>query len=299
MSDSTAAQCFWYRWQSFRSPSTAPGNGPIASMAEDPTSSILRGVRALVGLAELGRPVSFGVLAEALQLPPSSAHRILSVLRQAGYVAQDPTTGSYSPGTAFLQAATAFCSASTYPRAVHDTLANLVANSGESAFYGAYHAEAQRYRFVAEFYSEHAIQYVSRADKLYSVLWGASGRSVAAYLPGKTLRALYEREKASAEGNHPLPSWEDFSAEMSWIREHGYSTTTNQRFEGAHSTAAPVFGLHERPIGSIGIAMPSVRRDESRLQEFAGLVRDAARQLSAVAQCGIEQSWPELGAGRR
>lgn len=263
-------------------------------MAEDPTSSILRGVRALVGLAELGRPVSFGVLAEALQLPPSSAHRILSVLRQAGYVAQDPTTGSYSPGSAFLQAATAFCSASTYPRVVHDTLAELVANSGESAFYGVYHTEVQRYRFLTVLYSEHAIQYISRADKLYSVLWGASGRSVAAYLPEKSLRALYEQEKESTEGNEALLPWEAFSEEMAWIRELGYSTTTNQRFEGAHSTAAPVFGHHGRPIGSIGISMPSIRRDESRLQEFATLVREAARQLSTVAQCGIEQSWAEL-----
>lgn len=257
-------------------------------MAEDSTSSILRGVRTLVALAELGRPVSFGVLAEALQLPPSSAHRILSVLRQAGYVAQDPATGSYSPGPAFLQAATAFCLATPYPRCVHDTLANLVASSGESAFYGAYHAEVQRYRFATVLYSEHAIQYMSRADKLYSVLWGASGRSVAAYLPEKTLRALYEREKASAEGNQPLPSWETLNSEFAKIREHGYSTTANQRFEGAHSMAAPVFGLHERPIGSIGISMPSMRRDESRLQEFADLVCAAARHLSAVAQCGIQ-----------
>lgn len=263
-------------------------------MVEDPSSSILRGVRVLVGLAEMGKPVSFGTLAEALGLPPSSTHRILSALRQAGYVRQDPNTGSYSPGTSFLCAATAFCVSTTYPRMMREALDTLVEQSGESAYYGAYLAQSQRFRFVASRYSEHAVQYVSRADKTYSLLWGASGRVIAAFLPDRALKAIYDREKDSGEGNVPLPPWKTFRQEMEAVRTNGYCSTSNSRFDGAHSISAPVFGFDDRVIGCLGISMPSQRRDPGRIDGFAKLVIAAARQLSTIAQCAVEQSFPEV-----
>ena len=256
---------------------------------EDPNSSILRGIRTLMGLAEAGGPVSVGVLAAALQLPPSTTHRILSALRQAGYVVQDPATGSYSPGSAFLRAATLFSASSTYPQAVQANLASVVEQSGESAYYGAYLGEMQRFRFIAQIYSEHAVHYVVRKDKDYSVLWGASGRSIAAFLPEKTLKSIYEREKGAAEGNAKVPPWKDFAKDMAQIRETGWCTTNNQRFEGAHSIAAPVMGFNGMPIGCVGISMPSMRRNESRIKTLATIAMDTARNLSFVAQCAVEE----------
>jgi len=259
-------------------------------MTEDPNSSILRGIRTLMALAEAGGPVSFGVLAQGLELPPSTTHRILSALRQAGYAAQDAATGSYSPGSAFLRVATLFSASTAFPKAVQASLESLVEESGESAYYGVYLAELQRFRFVAQLYSEHAVHYVVRKDKDYSLLWGASGRSIAAFLPDKTLKAIYDREKDASEGNIRLPPWKELREQMAAIRGQGYSTTNNQRFEGAHSIAAPVVGHNERAIGCIGISMPSIRRDEKKIAVLAGLVMDAARNLSSVAQCAVGET---------
>jgi DNA-binding IclR family transcriptional regulator len=258
-------------------------------MTEDPNSSILRGIRTLMALAEAGGPVSFGVLAQALELPPSTTHRILSALRQAGYAVQDPATGSYSPGSAFLRAATLFSASTAFPQAVQASLDAVVEQSGESAYYGAYLGEMQRFRFVAQLYSEHAVHYVVRKEKDYSLLWGASGRSIAAFLPDKTLKAIYDREKDASEGNVRLPPWKELREQMAAIREQGYSTTNNQRFEGAHSIAAPVMGHNERVIGCVGISMPSMRRDEKKIATLAGLVMEEARSLSAVARCAVGQ----------
>lgn len=259
--------------------------------ADDPTSSILRGIRVVVALAEMGTPVSFGALAEALQLPASTTHRILKTLRDAGYVSQDPVTSSYSVGSAFLRAATSFCAASTYPQAIQRTLANLLEETGQSTYYGAYFGELQRFKFVATLYSEHAVQYVPRKEKIYSVLWGASGRSIAAFLPPRMLRAIYDREKKSHEGNVGLPAWRTFEEEMALIRQNGYCITINHRFEGAHSVAAPVFGFNRQVIGCVGVSMPSIRREESMLGTYTESAVRAANELSAVAQCSIEQDW--------
>jgi DNA-binding IclR family transcriptional regulator len=256
---------------------------------EDTSSSILRGIATLVGLAEAGRPVAFGVLASALQMPPSTVHRILRTLCQSGYAVQDPTTGSYSPGSAFLRASTLFCSGTSFPATVESALAAMVEQSGESAFYGSYLSEMQRFRFLAQLYSEHAVHYVLRKDKNYSLLWGASGRSIAAFLPEKTLQAIYEREKLEPQGNAPLPDWASFKKEMALIRAAGYCTTYNQRFEGAHAVAAPILGSGQRVVGCIGISMPSDRRDEGKIEALGALVMRWAQELSFVAQCAIDK----------
>jgi DNA-binding IclR family transcriptional regulator len=256
-------------------------------MSDESNSSILRGVRTLIGLAEMGGSVSFGFLAEALALPASTTHRILAALKQAGYVEQDASSGSYRAGSAFLRAATLFSAASTYPQAVTAALERLVNCSGQSAFYGAYLAESRRFRFVGVRYSEHAVQYVAHPQKTYSLLWGGSGRAVAAFLPETTLKMIYECEKKLDEGLVALPDWEVFNQQMAIIREQGYSTTSGNRFEGAHSVAVPVMGAKGLVLGSLGFSMPSVRRDESKISELAAWLSEEAQQLSDVASCSM------------
>jgi DNA-binding IclR family transcriptional regulator len=264
-------------------------------MKDEPNSSLVRGIDTLVGLAEAGRPVAFSVLGASLRMPPSTVHRILQSLRKAGYVTQDPATGSYSPGPAFLQAAAIFSSASTLPRSIESALQTLVSGSGESAYFGLYLPRSQRMRFLTQVYSDHAVHYVLRTDEDYSLLWGASGRSIAAFVDAKVLRALYERGRKEAEGKAGLPAWREFQAEMKGIRDLGYCTTYNQRFEGAHSVAAPVIGAGGSVLGCIGICMPSMRRNPARIEALGAMVKDAARQVSVVAQCVIDQPSLHLG----
>lgn len=267
-------------------------------MKDESSSSLVRGIDTLVGLAEAGRPVAFSVLGASLRMPPSTVHRILQALRRAGYVTQDPATGGYSPGTAFLQAAAIFCSASTLPQALESALTTLMEDSGESAFFGLYLPQSQRMRFLAQRYSEHAVHYVLRRDKDYSLLWGASGRSIAAHLPADTLKAIYDRGRQEAEGQAQLPAWRDFQTEMADIRARGYCTTSNQRFDGAHSVAAPVLGQGGVVLGCIGVCMPSTRRDPARIEVLGAQALAAALHVSKIAECVIEQPSLYLGTGQ-
>jgi DNA-binding IclR family transcriptional regulator len=255
-------------------------------MSEEAQSTLLRSVRVLFGLAEAGRPITVTRLAAVLNLPASTTHRILNVLRQAGYVIQDEETGAYSPGSAFLRVATVLAAASTFPTAVNDALRLLVDGSGESAFYGAYLEQVNRMRFIANLHSHHAIQYVMRTDQTYSVLWGASGRAIAAQLPESTLRQIYVRESESGEGVEKLPDWDGFQQIMQDIRTDGYSISNGQRYDGSHAIAAPIFGNDNFVIGCIGISMPLARRDPEKTAHCIELVGACAIQLSRAAQSG-------------
>jgi DNA-binding IclR family transcriptional regulator len=150
--------------------------------------------------------------------------------------------------------------------------------------------ELKRFRFLAQFFSEHAIQYVARKDQDYSILWGASGRSIAAFLPERAVKEIYDRERTIGEGNEPLPSWTDFKGELSRIKELGYCVTRNQRFQGAHSIAAPILGADNVVVGCLGISMPATRYEQTRVRELGAMILPAAEELSTVARCAIEPS---------
>ncbi|ARP80432.1 hypothetical protein CAL12_06015 [Bordetella genomosp. 8] len=253
-------------------------------MSEEAHSTLLRSVRVLFGLAEAGRPITVTRLASVLDLPASTTHRILNVLRQADYVTQDEETGAYSPGPAFLRVATVMVASSSFPASVNDALRLLVDGSGESAFYGAYLEQVSRMRFIANLHSHHAIQYVMRTDQTYSVLWGASGRSIASQLPEPTLRMIYDREKAGGEGVAALPDWDTFVEWMREARAAGYSISDGQRYEGSHAIAAPVFGASGAVIGCVGISMPLARKDPQKTARCIELVNACAIQLSRAAR---------------
>lgn len=257
-------------------------------MSEDSTSSILRGVRCLIGLAELAKPVAFGVLADSLQLPASTTHRILGVLRQAGYIYQDPDTGSYALGPAFLRMSTTFCASTHYPKFLQMGLQQLTSATGETSFYGGYLAATQRFRFISIHYSEHAVQFMPRLDKTYSMLWGGSGRSIFAFLPEPMRREIYNRECASSEGISQLPPWDAFEREMEEIRLAGYCSTSSHRFQDVNSIAAPVFGLNKTLLGCLGVSVPAERYESRKAREHAKLVIRAADELSKAAQCMID-----------
>lgn len=258
-------------------------------MNEEPQSTLLRSVRVLFGLVEGGQPMTVTRLASVLNLPASTTHRILNVLRQGGYVAQNEETGSYGPGMAFLRATTMMAASSAFPATVNATLRDLVDRSGESAFYGAYLNEARRVRFAVTLHSHHAIQYLMRKDQTHSLLWGASGHSIASRLPEQTLRAIYQREKDSGEGVVILPRWDEMWRNMRQIRQDGYAISEGERHDGSHAIAAPVLGTNDAVIGCVGIAMPSARRDAKKTTKCVEFVTIVARQLSLTAKSTNQQ----------
>jgi DNA-binding IclR family transcriptional regulator len=261
---------------------------------DDKHSTLLRSVRVLLGLAESGQAMTVTRLAQALGLPPSTTHRILNVLLKAGYVMQNEETGTYGPGMGFLRVSTMLAAASPLASSIQAVLNDLVERSGESAFYGAYLRETGRMRFVSVLHSHHAIQYVLRGNRTYSLLWGASGRAIAASLPQRQVRVLFEREKDSAEGVAPLPDWASFWQELCDIRSAGYALSDGQRHDGSHAIAAPVIGAQDTLLGCVGLAMPASRRQARSTRQTIELVTAAAAQLSMAgrfAQAGTGPSF--------
>ncbi len=253
------------------------------------SSALLRGVQVLLCLAEAGGPVTVTDLAATLGIPTSTAHRILKILKTARYAEQD-SSSRYRIGSGFFRPTTTLVSLCAFHVDLQRVQQRLVKDSGESAFYGAYLSEAGRMRFIATLNSHKAIRYVMQTDVDYSLLWGASGLSIASALPEPILRRIYLRERDSGEGERPLPDWPEMIGLLRCTRQTGFAISDGQRSAGAHAIAAPVFTGPDTVIGCIGLSLPDFRRHHDATLKYAALVQTAASDLSVAAEAAFQDA---------
>lgn len=78
-----------------------------------------------------------------------------------------------------------------------------------------------------------------------------------------------------------ITSVEEMRKELRCIRERGYSIDREENEEGIRCVGVPVLNHDDDVIASISVAGPAFRIDEARLEVFATLAMEAAREISA------------------
>lgn len=97
--------------------------------------SIMRAVTLLNCFADKGTDLTLTSLARKAELTPSTAHRLIRTLVQAGFVEQNQATGRYAAGPALLSLARGVLEHAQFVGAV-DILQTLAIQTGQSATLG-------------------------------------------------------------------------------------------------------------------------------------------------------------------
>lgn len=195
-------------------------------------------------------------VARGLDLTPSTAHRILHGLAEQGFVSIDAATGRMSLGSEFFRMATKGAARFPFREAAMPALRGLVALHDETAWLTTYEARRRQIMMIASVESSHQLRTVVRLSEWLPPYYGASGLSVVAFLPADERETIIEQFQRDHAGH------DDVSSEVTLLRKSlerarqtGYSRTVGERTPGALGIAAPVFGLGDQVMGSIGISM--------------------------------------------
>jgi DNA-binding IclR family transcriptional regulator len=109
----------------------------------------------------------------------------------------------------------------------------------------------------------------------------AAGKAMLAYMPQTQVDqvlALGMPPRTAKTITDPV----QFKAQLWEVTRRGFALDDEENLEGVRCAAAPVFNLEGRLAGGISLSAPAMRVDDARLLELAGLVRDAARELSSL-----------------
>jgi DNA-binding IclR family transcriptional regulator len=250
----------------------APGQSP---------GPIHRALGLLRLLAESDDPLSVRDVALALDLPPSTSHRLLHQFIAEGFVVADPASKRYQIGPELHRVAALIQSRSNLATTVQPFLDELTAACDEASLFAVFDRATATVAFAAKADSSQALSYRISLNTPVSAYWGSSSQVILAYLPEPDLLRVIAAAHPSPVDGLPPMSEAAFRAHLAAVRERGWILTKGEKLAGAVGTSAPVFGA-AGIVGSLTVTIPEVRFQASTGPRIQRLVMESAGRISAV-----------------
>jgi DNA-binding IclR family transcriptional regulator len=240
-----------------------------------------KSLRALSWLAE-SETSEVGVrqLATAMRIAPSSAHRVLLALSDAGFVTRDCDTQRYALGPEFLRLVR--CASVKAPQRQLGAAAmqRLVDRCGESALLVRYDDTRQEMIFDAAVDAARSARSTIRLNTWMPVRTGASGMAILAFLDDGEVQSIIRRAKASPSQGRAYAEPDRLAADLNLVRRQGFAYTRCQWVPGAVGIAAPIFDRAGKVAGDICVTIPAQRAGEASRDGLIDALRACANDVT-------------------
>jgi DNA-binding IclR family transcriptional regulator len=237
-----------------------------------------RVLRVLQCVAAAERDLSLKDLAERLELPPSTVHRLLQLLVKTDMI-ERAEAQTYRPGRELFRVASLVLQKFDLAKLARPFVRALWSEWQETSSFCLY-KPASRSALVAETLpSPHPLQFVIEPFSPVPLAWGSMGRSILAFLPAEDMDSVLAMAVRGPLSGRPPLARSQMREEVERIRQAGCAVYEDHDPDVA-GVAAPVFGPDGRVMGSLGVTMPARRfgaLDQARLRES---VVQCARALS-------------------
>ena len=252
---------------------------PVAAAAAGVgTGTVRRALGLLTLLADAGGTVGVKQVGETMGVPPSTAHRLLQLLRKEGFV--DATAGGqYGVGAQFYRVAARVVAGKSATAVALPAIAAVAAEFNETVLFGLYLPTAGALSFAARADGTHKLKYEIDLHTPVSLVWGASGKAVLAFLPDDVVAAILAATGRSPATGAPPPPLPELLEALRRVRELGWAVSESEKLPDARGIAAPVFG----PAGVLGcltLTSPKTRMPHASVEAIGQTLRARAQALS-------------------
>jgi DNA-binding IclR family transcriptional regulator len=237
------------------------------------TQSIDRAGEMLARLLDSDGPMSLRELAEAADLPKSTASRLLSALERHGLVHQDGERGKLEPGPAILRFA--------HRGGVERHLVELADTALEAI------ADASGETVNLSVPSPHGVDHLAQVDGRHFLgagQWVGRRTDYHCTANGKVFLAFGAAElppgRLARLTADTVVSRAALEAELATVRRVGFATAIDELEDGLTAIAVPVRGPTGDVIGALSISGPTLRLTRERLAEIAPMLGEQGEALS-------------------
>jgi IclR family transcriptional regulator, acetate operon repressor len=235
--------------------------------------SIDRAGEMLARLLESDAPMSLRDLAEAADLPKSTASRLLTALERHGLVHQAGERGKLEPGPAILRFA--------HRGGVERHLVELAQPALDAL------SQASHETVNLSVPTPHGVDHLAQVDGRHFLGAGQwVGRRVDYHCTanGKVFLAFGAAAPSQGELTLMTPrtitSRATLARQLETVRRDGYATTIDELEVGLSALAAPVRAPGGHVIAALSISGPTLRLTRARLAELAPVLLNEAAALS-------------------
>lgn len=217
-------------------------------------------------------------LAQRLNLPRSSTHRLLATLRANDY-ALNEAGGAFGPGLELYRMAGKLGAQIPYRKLAEPYLRDLSDRFHETSLLTLLVRQQLKMFHAANGSPDDPMRYDIQLNSLQPLVWGATARVLLAYLSDAEITAAITMQDPSPVQGL-LPDEADLRVSLQQIRQDGYAMTHSHRTPHTIGIAAPFFNGEGDVIGSLGLLIPEFRWIGVDPVCVSSALRDAATALS-------------------
>jgi DNA-binding IclR family transcriptional regulator len=237
-------------------------------------------------LAANAEGASLAAIAEAATMPRSAAHRLLTDLCAAGYVAQSQRHGDYALTTKLVSLGLGFLSSSGIVDIAQPILDRLAEDSGELVRLSV--VDGERLTWVARAQgARRGLRYDPDMGMVARFSCTATGHALLLTLSDEAALELVARQGFGQPQDYGPKAPTTVPELLKYVveaRARGYSIIDEVFTPGMTAMAAPVMGAQGNALGVISIAGPRVRLDMARMLALGPALLDAAAELGASSR---------------
>lgn len=250
---------------------------------------VVRALSVLRTLAVHPEGMSLSKLAQTLDVPQGSMHRLLGVLEDEEFVSRSPSNRRFFLGPAARQLNDENARHHTLLVPAHPALAEAAGKCGETVFLTE--LTGDRAVCVSLVESTHPLRMFVRIGQEMPLHAAASARTLLADLPPDQARRLLTARELPAYTVGTVTDPDELMNLLTLIRARGYDVCDDELDRGVWAIAAPVRASTGRVVASVTLAGPSHRVTEPHHRDrYREVVFDAATAMAA------DLGWVEPGA---
>lgn len=223
------------------------------------------------------RNLSLSEMADRMSLPKSSVHRLLATLLAHGFVERDPSTRRYRLGIRLFEIGSLVIHERGLHSAAHPVVEELAVSTGETCHLAVLSGTDAVYVYKIDGAS--TIVMSSRVGGRAPCHCTSIGKVLAAWGGEEVFQSIV-RSGFKAFTARTIRSEGRFAAELERVRSDGYALDLEEFQPGLCCIAAPVRDHSGRVLAALGLAGPSSRLTEQRLNQLATPVMSAAGAIS-------------------
>ncbi len=253
-----------------------PRAGAAAAGAHAPPRALARTFEALSFVALSARPPPASVVAEKLGLGPSSAHRLLGQLVDAGLVVREPGSRGFRPSSHLATFARDVLMCQPAQSARHTILESLVARVGETC--NLTMPDQGRVVYLDRVEAHWPLRLHLAPGSQVPLHCTASGKLFLATMPKRRRAALLAATPLDRHAPRTIVDRTALERELEALRVRDLGIDDEEYMAGLIAIAVPVRDRRGRVVAAIAVHAP-----EARMSLDAALAHEPALREAATA----------------
>lgn len=241
--------------------------------------SVIKALDLMEVLAGKGE-LSIGELNDHLGWDKSTIHRLLSTLREKGYVQQNSQNQKYRAGIKMFEIGNQVVERLGFRRQCQPYLESLAAMTKETVNLAV--RDGKDIIYIDKIESSATIKVDLAVGKRLPMYCTGLGKAILAHMPEQEALKILQSESMIAHTPKTLVTLEAIQEQLALIRQKGYSLDDEEYVEGLVCVAAPIRNHRGEVMAAISIAVPQYRFDEGeRTLHYTQKVAETAGKISS------------------